>query len=81
MSGRRRVCGRWVGSRVKSSSPPGPPQLDVRRRKPNQSSGHNQIRIDLHTQPGTLGTEMCPPSAIGVLRKIAKRTSRQEITF
>ena len=23
--------------------------------KPNQSSGHNQIRIDLHTQPGTLG--------------------------
>src|SRR5207249_11057571 len=32
-----------------------PPQLGVRRCKPNQSSGHNQIRIDLHTQPGTLG--------------------------
>ena len=80
MSGRRRVCGRWVGSRVKSSSPPaaatGCPAAQA-----EPELGHNQIRIDLHTQPGTLGTEVCPPSAIGGLRKIAKRTSRQEITF
>lgn len=80
MSGRRRACGRWVGSRVKSSSPR-PPRLDVRRPKPNQSSGHNQIRADPHTQPGTRGTKMYPPFAIGGLRKIAKRTSRQEISF
>ena len=53
MSGRRRVCGRWVGSRVKSSSPPaaatGCPAAQA-----EPELGHNQIRIDLHTQPGTL---------------------------
>jgi hypothetical protein len=38
-----------------SAKDPRRPQLGVRRCKPNQSSGHNQIRIDLHTQPGTLG--------------------------
>jgi hypothetical protein len=37
-----------------SEALPSAPQLDLRRSKPNQSSGYNQIRIDLHTQPGTL---------------------------
>jgi hypothetical protein len=31
------------------------PTRGDRRCKPNQGSGYNQIRIDLHTQPGTLG--------------------------
>lgn len=35
--------------------PPRAASLGIRRCKPSQTSGHKQIGVDLHTQPGTLG--------------------------